>query len=294
MNIDPGIQPRRTRAGLLPDLGRWRQVGTAMVAVALCLAGCGKSQQAAAPEPSSQAAAATTAASNDTAIDAAITSTDRLPGDSAEDVWRKPKDVLTFLGIRPGMQVLDYFSAGGYYTELLSRIVGEHGQVIAYNNAGYLKFAKEKPQQRYGANRLANVAQLTTPPGELTVTPGSLDAALFVMSYHDLYWQPKNDTEWGTIDPAQSLMKLVAALKPGATVLVLDHVANAGGDTRATVDALHRIDPAVVRRDFEAAGLKFDAESMVLRHPADDHTKPVFDPSVQHQTDQFIYRFRKP
>jgi len=265
---------------------------TAMIAVLFYLAGCNQSQQAAPTAP--PAAAPTTAAdSSAAAIDAAIASTARLPSDSAQDEWRKPKEVLSFLGARPGMHVLDYFSAGGYYTELLSRIVGEQGQVIAYNNAPYLKFAKDEPQQRYGASRLANVAQLTTPPGELTVTPGSLDAALFVMSYHDLYWKLK-DPDWGSIDPAQALAKLVAGLKPGAVVVVVDHVARAGGDTAETVDALHRIDPAVIRRDFEAAGLQFDGESMALRHATDDHTKPVFDPSVQHRTDQVIYRFRKP
>lgn len=275
-----------------------RILGTVALAVALfCSSGCKQSQQAplvTATPPVTQPTTATTPESGDAAIDAAIASTARLPEDSSEDAWRKPKEVLAFLGARPGMQVLDYFSAGGYYTELLSRVVGDHGQVIAYNNSSYLKFAKDRPQQRYGANRLPNVAQLTTPPGELTVTPDSLDAALFVMSYHDLYWKPKDQPDWGSIDPAQALVKVVAALKPGAVVVVVDHVARAGGDTSATVDALHRIDPAVIRRDFEAAGLQFDGENTSLRHTSDDHTKPVFDPSVQHQTDQVVYRFRKP
>jgi len=269
----------------------------ALLAVAvLVLGGCQKHEPAATTAPPAQTARAEPAPppSNEAIIDAAIASTDRLPDDSKEDDWRRPKEVLTFLGVKPGMAVLDYFSAGGYYTELLSRIVGEQGKVIAYNNAAYLKFAKDKPQQRYGANRLNNVVQLTTPPGELTMAPNALDGALFVMSYHDLYWQPKNDPEWGVIDPAQALAKLVPALKPGATVVVVDHVARAGGDTSKTVDALHRIDPAVIKRDFEAAGLTFDGESTALRHDTDDHTKPVFDPSVQHQTDQVIYRFRKP
>ena len=57
---------------------------------------------------------------------------------------------------------------------------------------------------------------------------------------------------------------------------------------------VHRIDPAVVKQEVEAAGFKFDGESKVLANPADDHTKPVFDPSIRHHTDQFIYKFRKP
>jgi predicted methyltransferase len=237
-------------------------------------------------------APASGAPANTAAVAAAI-SAERLPGDAQEDSWRQPQAVLEFLGVEPGMHALDYFSAGGYYTELLSRIVGENGAVIAYNNAAYLKFAKDVPQQRYAASRLANVTQLTTAPADAPLQPASLDAALFVMSYHDLYWKQK-DPEWGEIDPRQALAKLSAALKPGAVVVVVDHIAEPGGDVSAVVDALHRIDPAVVRRDFEAAGLVFDGESMALRHPNDDHAKAVFDPAVQHQTDQFIYRFRKP
>jgi len=266
-------------------------------ALLLCLGGCGQSKQgpvAAAPPAPPTAQPPAPPVTNEALVDAAIASPDRLPGDSEQDAWRKPKEVLMFLGVKPGMAVLDYFAAGGYYTELLSRIVGEQGKVIAYNNASYLKFAKDMPQQRYGANRLTNVAQVTTPPAELKVAPNALDAALFVMSYHDLYWQPKKDPEWGVIDPAQALAKLVPALKSGAVVVVVDHVARPGGDTSKTVDALHRIDPAVIKHDFEAAGLTFDGESTALRHESDDHSKPVFDPSVQHQTDQVIYRFRKP
>jgi predicted methyltransferase len=267
---------------------------TCCAAISIALVALNGCDRTATPAPATTPAVASIspAATSKAAIDDAIAA-ERLPGDAQEDSWRKPQDVLAFMGVRPGMHVLDYFSAGGYFTELLSRAVGANGTVIAYNNAAYLKFAKDTPAQRYGANRLPNVAQLTTPPGEVPLEAASLDAALFVMSYHDLYWKQK-DPEWGVIDPAQSLSKLVQALKPGGVVVVVDHVAAAGGDTSTVVDALHRIDPATVRRDFEAAGLVFDGESMAVRNPADDHTKPVFDPAVQHQTDRFIYRFRKP
>jgi len=49
-----------------------------------------------------------------------------------------------------------------------------------------------------------------------------------------------------------------------------------------------------VKADFEAAGFVLEAESPVLRNPADDHTKNVFDESIRFRTDQLVYRFRKP
>lgn len=259
----------------------------------LGLAGCNKSPP---EQPTAQAPAETPAATapvaDTAAINAAIASPDRLAGDADQDAWRKPNEVLTFLEVRPGMRVVDYFSAGGYYTELLSRAVGSNGQVIAYNNPEYLKFSGEKPNQRYGSQRLANVSQLTTPPEEAPFEPNSLDGALFVMSYHDLHWRAK-DGSWPATDPAQALAKLAPALKPGAAVVVLDHVATAGSDPAVSVDALHRIDPAIIKRDFEAAGLTFEAESKTFANAADDYTKPVFDPAVRHKTDQVLYRFRK-
>jgi predicted methyltransferase len=87
--------------------------------------------------------------------------------------------------------------------------------------------------------------------------------------------------------------KVFAALKPGGVYVVLDHAALAGSGIGATA-TLHRIDPARVRSDVLAAGFELDAESSILANPRDDHTKSVFDPSLRHHTDQFLYRFKKP
>jgi predicted methyltransferase len=230
------------------------------------------------------------------AIDDALANANRPDADREQDGWRKADEVLEFLGLRPGMHVIDYMAAGGYYTELMSYVVGPDGEVIAYNNEPYQQFSGDMPAQRYGNERLPNVEQLTAAPEELELEPASLDAALFVQTYHDLYWQPKderNRAAWPVVDPEQALARLVPALKPGAVVVVVDHVAPAGSDPVDTVDAAHRIDPAVIKRDFEAAGLEFDAESPVFRNPDDDHTTSVFDDSIRHKTDQVMYRFRK-
>lgn len=238
-------------------------------------------------------AASETAAGRAAAVEAAIASPDRPEADRAQDERRKPRELLEFAGVAPGMRVFDAFAAGGYYTELLSRVVGERGEVIAYNNAAYARFAAKGIAARYTDERLPNVRQLTEEVEELDLAPRSLDAVFFVMSYHDLHWRPL-DRSWLPTDPALMLRKLHAALKVGGVVVVQDHVAAPGGDTAAVVDRLHRIDPAVVRSDFERAGFAFEAESPMLAHPADDHTKQVFDPDIRGRTDQFVFRFRRP
>jgi predicted methyltransferase len=265
--------------------------------MALAVAACGsksneeaKAPEAAPPEPAAAAAPAPTA--DAAAIDASIASTERSKEDKDQDAWRRPAEVLTFMELRPGLRTLDYFAAAGYYTELMSRVVGADGKVIAYNNDEYRKFSQDGPTKRYGSNRLPNVVEVTQPVETVQLDPASLDAVLFMQSYHDLYWRPK-DGSWPKTDAAKALAQLVPALKPGAVVVVVDHVANSGGEPTATVTAMHRIDPAILKRDFEAAGLTFDSESPVFANPADDHTKEVFDKSIRHKTDQVMYRFRK-
>jgi predicted methyltransferase len=82
------------------------------------------------------------------------------------------------------------------------------------------------------------------------------------------------------------------ALKPGGTYVVLDHAAPGTG--LSATETLHRIDPAVVKTEVEAAGFKFVGEDDSLKNPADDHSKKVFDPSIRGKTDQFVYKFKKP
>ena len=75
---------------------------------------------------------------------------------------------------------------------------------------------------------------------------------------------------------------------------VIDHIAAPGRETRAEVEANHRIHPETVRADFERAGFVFDGSSEMLRNPEDDHSKNVFDPAIRGRTDRFVYRFRRP
>lgn len=222
-----------------------------------------------------------------------IASKDRPKDDIEQDEWRKPQVVLEYLGVKPGMRALDYLAAAGYYSELLSRIVGPKGSVIVYNNPRYAKFVGDKLPQRFANNRLPNAQVVTLPTKDLKLAANSLDVVLFVQSYHDIYWHPKEDPEpFG--DPNKVTADLFRALKSGGVVVVLDHSARSGAKPSSTVDIFHRIDPQVVKDDFVRAGFVFDGENKALRHPADNLMQSVFDPSVRHKTDQFIFRFRKP
>ena len=112
-------------------------------------------------------------------------------------------------------------------------------------------------------------------------------------NYHDTYWQSAKN-KIPEMDPNAFLKAVYASMKPGAVIGVIDHIANANGDTRATVEKLHRIDPNVVKADFKRAGFVFVKSSDLLRNSADDHSLLVFDPKIRGHTDRFIFLFKKP
>jgi predicted methyltransferase len=118
--------------------------------------------------------------------------------------------------------------------------------------------------------------------------PAKADLVFTSQNYHDY-----PDKFMGPVDPAVFNKAVFAALKPGGIFLVIDHVAAAGSGMRDT-ETLHRIDPAIVKRQVTAAGFEFIGESKLLANPADDHSKAVFDKAIRGRTDQFIYKFRKP
>jgi predicted methyltransferase len=232
-------------------------------------------------------------ADDDTSIyAAAVASKTRLEGDYARDAARKPEQVLAFFDIQRGDTVLDMFSGGGYYTELLSNVVGPDGKVVAQSNKAYLGFVGDEFKQRHADGRLANVDVLMAENNELDLAADRFDAITLVLAYHDVY-HVDVENGWNKIDVNRILGEFYKALKPGGIVGVVDHSA-APGTAVTEVDALHRIDRQRVIDDFTGAGFVLDSESDVLRNPGDDLTKIVFDPAVRGKTDRFVLRFRKP
>ena len=222
----------------------------------------------------------------------AVANPTRLEADYARDAGRKPAEVLEFFGIGAGDTVLDLFSGGGYYSDLLSHVVGPDGRVIAHTNAAYIGFAGDEFEARHAQGRLPNVDVLIAENNELELDDASLDAVIIILGYHDLYYAAPQ-RGWPKIDVELLLGELHSALKPGGVLGIVDHYAEAGAP-RETGGSVHRIDPAAVIADLQAAGFVLEAQSDVLRNPDDDYSKIVFDPELRGRTDRFVLRFRKP
>jgi predicted methyltransferase len=223
---------------------------------------------------------------------AAIASEERPEKDIERDERSKPAKVLQFFEIQPGMRVLDLFSGGGYYSELLSRVVGPEGSVVAHNNSAYVRYAGDEIEQRFAGDRLPNVETLMAENNELDLPQEDFDAVLMILAYHDVYYSnPKEG--WPKIDGPKLLAEVFQATKPGGVLGIVDHHAEAGA-ARETGGTLHRIDPSIVIADVTSAGFVLEEKSDELRNMNDDYSKIVFDPELRGKTDRFILRFRKP
>lgn len=225
-----------------------------------------------------------------TAMDpaAAVADSTRSEANRKLDEGRMPAAVLAFADFRPGDTVADYQAGGGYYSELIADAVGPQGRVYALTQPNMYK-----PEAWAALTRThPNVLPLVSPAAAMQLAPNSVDAVFAHLVYHDVYWESAK-YQHPFMDPGSIAANWFAAVKPGGTVIVIDH-AGPGGDTRAVVEKFHRIDPARVKADMTEAGFVFEAESAVLHRSDDPQTANVFDPSIRGKTDRFMLKFRKP
>jgi predicted methyltransferase len=224
-------------------------------------------------------------------VEAAI-SDPRRPDDQVKlDATRKPAVSVQFSEAKAGDRIADVMSGNGYFTRILSQVVGPAGHVYAYIPTEQI--AHCSPQEIAGTQAIArdsSYRNVTLITGSLTDfrLPKDLDLIWMSQSYHDLH-----DSFLGPADVAVLNKAIFDALKPGGVFLVIDHVAEAGSGLRDT-ETLHRIDPVRMKSEIEAAGFVLESQSDALRNADDDHKRAVFDPNIRGRTDQVLFRFRRP
>jgi len=218
----------------------------------------------------------------------AVSLKDRPESDLKRDKSSKPSGIINFVGVKSGDQVLDFFGGGGYYTELLSRVVGSTGKVTLHNNQAYLAYVGKALKTRLANNRLTNVEKLMSEADSLQLGTKQYDVIFFVLGYHDLFLVDKN---W-TVTAEQVMPQLHQSLKTGGKLIIIDHNAAKGaGSTQAK--KLHRIEGAFVKRDLTQRGFNLIKTSKLLSNPEDPLNIGVFDPSIRRNTDRFVMLFEK-
>jgi len=231
-------------------------------------------------------------ADENSAIATAVSATDRPESDRKLDESRKPAELLTFMGLKAGDSALDILSASGYYARIMGSVVGADGKVVAVNPPSFSSSEKALRNWADLVSRPDNILLSLQDINDFKAKDAAYDFAMLHLVYHDVYWESKK-FGFPRADPDIFLTSLYKAMKPGGIVAVVDHVGESE-DTRALVEAMHRINPAVVKADFAKAGFILKAESNMFTNPDDDHSKLVFDPAVRGKTDRFTFKFRKP
>jgi predicted methyltransferase len=248
-------------------------------------------------------------------IEAIVGSPERSDADRRNDVRRKPVEMLSFIGVRPGWIVLDVSAGGGYTTELLARAVAPDGVVYgqsAPRNPGRAPPVAPEGGAATGAAPMSATAASAPPPrssamavGERAKKPGTghivavvqpfenpapaplamggFDLVTLMFNYHDL-------GHLG-VDRARMNAALFAALKPGGLYVIADHAGRPGTGIGES-GTLHRVEEALVRREVEAAGFRFIAAGSFLRNPADPRDRNEPDPPQP--KDEFVLKFVKP
>lgn len=219
-------------------------------------------------------------------VAAAVADPSRPAADRETDVLRKPAETLLFAGVRSGFVVGEFYPSGGYYTRMLSDVVGPAGHVYGIENEGW-KGNLQLDQSILKDLHSQNVSFENLPFGTVRF-PRPLDLAWVTQNYHDL-----KVPEFGNVDTVAFDREVYRALKPGGIFFVLDHE-GAPGLADADIAKVHRIDRDEVVREVTSAGFKLAAEGNFLRRPGDDHSLPIFDKAVKGHTDQFALKFIKP
>ncbi len=233
-----------------------------------------------------------------------LASPDRRPADLTNDIRRKPDQMLAFIGLRPGMVALDLFAAGGYTTELIARAVGPTGRVYGQNRPRDPNRPVPGPAAAEGAAAPAGppspavtLAERATNPA-VNIVPvvrsfenpvpdeaasNGLDLVTLMFNYHDLGWLG--------VDRAQMNRAVYAALKPGGMYVIADHAGRPGTGISES-GTLHRIEPAFLREEVEAAGFRLADEGNFLRNPNDPRDRNT--PEPPQPKDDFVLKFVKP
>lgn len=251
---------------------------------AMALAGCSGGSDTTAEAPTYDASQYAAAINDIARID-----------DRASDEQRKPGELLAFAQIDKGEVVGDYIMGGGYVTRLLAMAVGANGKVYAFQPDEFIAFRPEYADEQRAAvapyaddqGNPVRVFPLNGPVAEPPF-PEPLDTIITVMNMHDLYISQMPEGTAG-----KAIASLYAALKPGGTLVVVDHSAAEGGGAEAA-DKLHRMDRAMALADLEKAGFVLEEESDLYSRPDDPRDANVFDETIRGKTDQFALRLRKP
>ena len=196
---------------------------------------------------------------------------ERRADDRARDKWRHPAETLAFFQIEPGMTVVDYMPAGGWYTRVIVPYLGAQGTYIALNPelhpsmTGYwdmyrgtaAKFPAEA--REWVGEGHAKVIGANT-DDDLAALAGTADRALIFREIHNM-------RRFGWLH--NSLVTMRRLLKDDGLLGVVQHRAKADAPVDYILgDNGYQREEDVIKL-FEAYGFELVDKSEINANPAD-------------------------
>lgn len=201
---------------------------------------------------------------------AQVLASDARAADSVRDQYRHPAETLTFFGVEPGMTVVDFMPAGGWYSRVLIPYLGAGGTYIGLNPELHPSLTGYWDMYRAAATRIpadaaqwgvsgASVVGLNT-DDDLAARAGTADRVLIFREIHNM-------RRFGWLH--DSLVAARTLLKPDGMLGVVQHRAHADAPASYVLgDNGYQREQDVIGL-FEAYGFELVARSNVNANPAD-------------------------
>jgi predicted methyltransferase len=231
-----------------------------------------------------------TATSHYTVYEQAVNDPGRSDEDRARDESRKPGQILEFYGVEPGMTVVDMVSGGGYYTVMLSNVVGPDGLIYAHNTTGTPEEDMTARAERY--EPLGNVTLTQSDMWSLDIADDSVDRVFLFLIWHHVHFQPDDGERMS--DYAKAVVaEARRVLKPGGVFGIIEHRA-ATGSSRADSNDWHRVPEELVIEDLTSQGFELAATSDLLAVDGDPMNCDWHECRERGETVRWVHAYKSP
>ena len=232
----------------------------------------------------------------------------RNPEFVLRDQYRHPLETLKFIGVEPGMTVVEVWPGKGWYTEVLAPYIGEGvlyaahfptGVGVSYYDDNHALFVEKLALHPEVYSRV-KMAAFDPKRNQLTVPAGNADAVLTFRNVHN--WL-RSESEMAAFE------LFYQVLKPGGVLGVVEHRAPKGTDWETMKVSGYMTEKYVIDL-AEKAGFVLEATSEInsnikdtKHHPEGVWTLPPTLRLKQQDRDKYLaigesdrmtLKFRKP